>query len=71
MGPDGGDGGNGGSVFVMADNSYRHLKLGRRHFKAMSGGKGQVDNCRGKDGKHVIIKVFMNEIFNGFQKNDL
>lgn len=57
MGPDGGDGGQGGDVVIIADQAFRNLKLRRGHFRAPNGGKGQVDNCRGKDGKSVTIKV--------------
>eukprot|EP00794_Sanderia_malayensis_P005324 gene5324-5993_t len=57
MGPDGGDGGKGGDVIITADRSYRNLKLRKRQFVATSGGKGQVDYCRGKDGQSINIKV--------------
>ncbi len=58
-GPNGGDGGRGGSVFVQADPQrttlidFRH----KRSFKATSGENGGGDNCHGKDGPDVVIDV--------------
>src|SRR5579872_2101329 len=58
-GPNGGDGGRGGSVYVEADAQrttlidFRH----KRSFKASHGEHGGGDNCHGKDGADVIIKV--------------
>ncbi len=51
-GPDGGDGGKGGDViFTLID--FRHT----RKFKAGDGEPGNKKNCRGKDGKNIILKV--------------
>ena len=58
-GPNGGDGGRGGSVVLRADPQlttlvdFRH----RRRFEAERGGHGGSDNCSGKDAKDVIIPV--------------
>ncbi|MDP4152961.1 MAG: GTPase ObgE [Bacillota bacterium] len=58
-GPDGGDGGTGGSiVFVVDDNLNTLLDFKyKRKFVAESGEGGQGKNCFGKNGKDVIIKV--------------
>jgi GTP-binding protein len=58
-GPNGGNGGPGGSVFLSAD---RHLNTlisfrGRRHFKAERGGDGQGQNKQGAKGKDVSLSV--------------
>ncbi len=58
-GPDGGDGGRGGSVFLEADPGrttladFRHKK----RFNAENGGHGAGQNCHGKTGSDTIIKV--------------
>ena len=58
-GPDGGDGGHGGSVFFEVDEGmntlmdYRH----NRHYRAEDGEPGGKKNCRGKDGKDITLKV--------------
>jgi len=58
-GPDGGDGGQGGSV-ILRGNSQRwtllHLKY-RKHIKALAGGDGSSGQSTGKDGKNEILDV--------------
>ncbi|HEX2170914.1 MAG TPA: GTPase ObgE [Dehalococcoidia bacterium] len=58
-GPDGGDGGRGGSVYVEADPGLNTLlALGRqRHFRAERGGNGGGQNRHGAAGDDLIIKV--------------
>jgi GTP-binding protein len=58
-GPNGGNGGAGGSVFLEAD---RHLNTlinfkGRRHFKAGRGGHGQGKNKQGHKGEDASLLV--------------
>jgi GTP-binding protein len=57
--PDGGDGGKGGDVIVLADRKvYTLLDYKyRQHFRAENGGHGGSNNKKGKDGKDCIIKV--------------
>ena len=58
-GPDGGDGGRGGSVFVEADENtgtlvdYRYT----RRFRAERGKNGSGANCAGRGGESVVLKV--------------
>lgn len=58
-GPDGGDGGHGGDVIFEVDEGlntlidFRHV----RKYKAEDGEEGGKKNCRGKDGKDIIVKV--------------
>ena len=58
-GPDGGDGGHGGSVIFEVDEgmntlaNYRHV----HNYKAENGEDGGKKNCRGKNGQDIILKV--------------
>ena len=58
-GPDGGDGGHGGSVIFVADRSIDSLIDFRftKHFRAEAGANGGSANMRGKNGQNLIIKV--------------
>ena len=58
-GPDGGDAGNGGSVFVEADTNLNTLSDFRhaRFFAAQRGENGRGRNCTGKGGDDKIIKM--------------
>ena len=58
-GPDGGDGGKGGSVIFVADSSLTSLidfKF-KKHFRAENGAPGEGGNCFGKNGQDIIVKV--------------
>ena len=58
-GPWGGDGGNGGNVYILTSNhlntlsEYRHKKVVR----AEDGEKGMPNLCHGKNGEDLILKV--------------
>jgi GTPase len=58
-GPDGGDGGRGGDVVLVCDDSLRDLERYRRrsHFKAGRGGHGQGALRQGKDGEKLELSV--------------
>jgi GTP-binding protein len=58
-GPDGGDGGRGGSVYVVAQAGISTLIEfnRRRHFKASSGGAGRGARQHGKAGEDLVIGV--------------
>lgn len=58
-GPDGGDGGDGGSVYFIGDKSKSSLidfKYTRK-YRAEDGGKGDTNNCHGKNGSDKVIAV--------------
>ncbi|HEQ99432.1 MAG TPA: GTPase ObgE [candidate division Zixibacteria bacterium] len=58
-GPDGGDGGKGGSVYIQVDsnlNTLMDLKY-KRKYKAENGEPGKGGNKSGEDGKDVTVKV--------------
>ena len=58
-GPDGGDGGRGGSIYIQADDDtgtlvdYRYT----RRFRAERGKNGAGANCSGRGGEDLILKV--------------
>ena len=58
-GPDGGDGGKGGSVFFLATERLATLLdfKYRRLFKARNGEAGRGRNQTGKNGKDIVIEV--------------
>jgi GTPase len=58
-GPDGGDGGRGGDVVVVCDDSLRDLQGFRRqvHFRARRGGHGQGAQRHGADAEPVVVLV--------------
>ena len=58
-GPDGGDGGRGGEVVLVADPSLRDLASFRRgaHFKAQRGGHGQGAGKHGATPDPLVLRV--------------
>ena len=58
-GPDGGDGGRGGSVFFKVDNNTDTLSAlrGRNHIKAENGRPGEGRKCYGRKGQDTYITV--------------
>jgi len=58
-GPSGGDGGNGGSIYVEANQNDNTLLRYRynREFKADRGRHGEGSNCSGQSGEDTILKV--------------
>ena len=58
-GPNGGDGGNGGSVIVVADGSVRTLReMGRKRvYRADQGRPGQGADKHGRRGEDIVVRV--------------
>ena len=58
-GPDGGDGGKGGNVVMIADKNLSTLADFRykRKYVAPNGGNGGTKRCSGKKGEDLILKV--------------
>jgi len=71
-GPDGGDGGRGGSVFLEGDSGlntlvdFRHV----RRFKAQNGQGGMGRNKTGKSGEDIIIRVPLGTIITNAETGD-
>lgn len=58
-GPNGGNGGRGGNVFILSDkniNTLSHFKF-KKNFHASNGFSGKSNNCTGKNGDDLYIKV--------------
>jgi GTP-binding protein len=58
-GPNGGDGGHGGSVIIRATQSHSNLAhlSHQRHWKSPRGEHGQGSDCFGRGGEDLIIEV--------------
>ena len=58
-GPNGGDGGQGGSIYLVASLHQNTLVNYRFHpeFKAQRGEHGMGSNCTGRDGQDLILEV--------------
>jgi GTP-binding protein len=58
-GPDGGDGGRGGHIYLATDVHLNTLLLfkERVHFKAERGGNGGSSRKHGRDGRDVVVRV--------------
>jgi len=58
-GPDGGDGGKGGDIYIVSDSNLLSLYdfRSQRNFKAEDGRKGGAKNSFGKSGEDLVIKV--------------
>ena len=58
-GPSGGDGGNGGDIYIEAnpnDNTLLRYRY-NREFRADRGGHGEGSDCHGKSGVDTVLKV--------------
>ena len=58
-GPDGGDGGRGGSIFAVADRNINTLvdyRFARIH-RAKNGAAGRGADCNGKSADDVLLRV--------------
>jgi GTPase len=58
-GPNGGDGGHGGSVIIRASEGHTNLAhlSHQRHWKAVRGEHGQGSDCFGRGGSDLVIEV--------------
>ncbi|MFC1594316.1 Obg family GTPase CgtA [Candidatus Omnitrophota bacterium] len=71
--PDGGDGGKGGDVVVVADDKVHTLldfKF-RQHFKAESGKHGSSNKKKGREGADCIITVPVSTVITDAQKGTI
>ncbi len=68
-GPDGGDGGRGGEVVLVCDDSLRDLQSFRRkpHYRAGRGGYGAGSQRHGADGETLIVRVPPGTLIEGIE----
>ncbi|WP_308659515.1 GTPase ObgE [uncultured Alistipes sp.] len=72
-GPDGGDGGRGGSIVLQGDSQYWtliHLKYQRHQF-AEDGGNGSGARSTGKDAKDIVIPVPLGTVARNAETGEL
>jgi GTPase len=72
-GPDGGDGGRGGSVILVADSGLNTLARfrGQRLYKAESGRGGSTKQCTGRSGKDLELPVPLGTLVRDIESGDL
>lgn len=72
-GPDGGDGGKGGSIILRGNRNMwtlLHLKY-KRHIFASDGGNGSGSNSTGADGDNIIIDVPLGTVAKNFETGEV
>jgi GTP-binding protein len=72
-GPSGGDGGFGGSVYIVASrrlNTLYHLQF-QREWKAGRGQHGMGSNCSGHDGADVTIELPVGSVIRDKETNEI
>lgn len=72
-GPNGGDGGRGGSIYLEADHNLHTLldfKM-KQHYKAGRGGHGQGGNKTGPAGEDLVLKVPLGTLVRIGEQEDL
>lgn len=68
--PDGGHGGNGGSVLILADPREQSLRWTRPHVTAEAGSPGGAQGKNGKNGKNIILRVPCGVVVRRVLEND-
>ena len=71
-GPDGGDGGKGGSIILRGNSqlwTLLHLKY-KKHIMAENGGHGEGNRRFGKDGENIILEVPIGTIARDSETNE-
>ena len=72
-GPNGGDGGRGGSVFLVADKRLHSLIdfRYRSHFKAERGAGGQGSDKHGRNGQDTLVRVPIGSVIKDAQTDEV
>src|SRR5690554_334748 len=72
-GPDGGDGGRGGSVYAQADRNLNTLIDYRftRHFRAQRGENGRGSDCFGKGGDDIVLRMPVGTVITDYETGEL
>ena len=72
-GPNGGDGGRGGSIYAIADRNINTLvdyRFARIH-RADRGENGQGSDCYGKGGENLVLRVPVGTVITDINTNEL
>ncbi|SDV49565.1 Obg family GTPase CgtA [Chitinasiproducens palmae] len=72
-GPDGGDGGRGGSVFALADRNINTLvdyRFARKH-QARRGENGRGADCYGKGGEDIVLRMPVGTIISDMETGEV
>ena len=72
-GPDGGDGGRGGSIYAQADRNLNTLVDFRytRTFRAEHGERGGTTDCYGKGGEDLTLKMPVGTLIKNFETGEI
>jgi GTP-binding protein len=72
-GPDGGDGGKGGSITFIADEGFNTLFhfRGKKVYRAENGGDGLNKMMNGKNGEELLLKVPVGTLVRDTETNEL
>ncbi len=72
-GPNGGDGGNGADIILLADNNMNTLVdyNNKKIYRGEDGGKGTGDNSSGKNGENLILKVPTGTLVMNLETNEV
>lgn len=72
-GPNGGDGGKGGSVYLEADQQLQSLIdfRYRSHFKAQRGDNGQGSDKHGKKGKDCVVRIPLGSVLKDAESGEV
>lgn len=72
-GPNGGDGGNGGSIFAIADRNINTLidyRFARIH-RAKNGGNGRGSDCYGKGSEDILLRMPIGTIISDLNSGEI
>ncbi|MCP2518922.1 GTPase ObgE [Candidatus Aminicenantes bacterium AC-708-M15] len=72
-GPDGGRGGDGGSIFFVSDSNLTTLSYFRfhPHIRAGNGGHGEGNNRTGRKGEDIYLKVPVGTVIKDVKTNEI
>lgn len=72
-GPDGGDGGRGGSIIIKINQNLNTLSAlaHKKSYEAPNGGNGLGQNMYGKNGENLVLEVPLGTVIYNFDKSEI